>query len=210
VDPLASEYPHNSTYALQENKYGMGVELEGAELLPFFSSNSALARPNLISRGSFFESAPKTTVRPQVSKPKFSSEQKANFSRGQKTESQQLEEMNIPKNTKPIEAIDPKTGNKGTTIPDGMRDGGTVEIKNVSKQSLSKQLRLQKEISNAAGETPILRINQNAKLSNPLKEAGFDIQTYSAPTIRVDNTNVKVNYKILNVPSPCTLDPNCS
>ena len=36
VDPLASEYPHNSVYALQENKFGMGVELEGAELQPFY------------------------------------------------------------------------------------------------------------------------------------------------------------------------------
>jgi hypothetical protein len=35
VDPLASEYPHNSVYALQENKFGMGVELEGAELKEF-------------------------------------------------------------------------------------------------------------------------------------------------------------------------------
>jgi hypothetical protein len=35
IDPLASDYPHNSTYALQENKFGRGVELEGLELGPF-------------------------------------------------------------------------------------------------------------------------------------------------------------------------------
>ncbi len=38
VDPLAKDYPWNSTYAFQENKLGLGIELEGAELLPFKSS----------------------------------------------------------------------------------------------------------------------------------------------------------------------------
>ncbi len=33
VDPLAKDYVYNSTYAFQENKLGMGIELEGAELL---------------------------------------------------------------------------------------------------------------------------------------------------------------------------------
>ena len=32
VDPLAQDYVYNSIYAFQENKLGMGVELEGAEL----------------------------------------------------------------------------------------------------------------------------------------------------------------------------------
>lgn len=35
IDPLATEYVYNSPYALQENKFGMGIELEGAELLTF-------------------------------------------------------------------------------------------------------------------------------------------------------------------------------
>lgn len=33
IDPLAAKYPYNSTYAFQENKLGLGVELEGLELL---------------------------------------------------------------------------------------------------------------------------------------------------------------------------------
>jgi RHS repeat-associated protein len=33
IDPLATEYVYNSTYAFQENKLGLGIELEGAELL---------------------------------------------------------------------------------------------------------------------------------------------------------------------------------
>jgi RHS repeat-associated protein len=32
IDPLAEDYPYNSTYAFQENKMGMGTELEGKEL----------------------------------------------------------------------------------------------------------------------------------------------------------------------------------
>jgi len=32
IDPLAEDYVYNSTYAFQENKMGMGVELEGLEL----------------------------------------------------------------------------------------------------------------------------------------------------------------------------------
>ncbi|CAA7391643.1 hypothetical protein CHRY9393_02948 [Chryseobacterium fistulae] len=33
LDPLAEKFPYNSTYAIQENKMGMGIELEGLELL---------------------------------------------------------------------------------------------------------------------------------------------------------------------------------
>jgi len=33
IDPLAEKFPYNSTYAIQENKMGMGIELEGLELL---------------------------------------------------------------------------------------------------------------------------------------------------------------------------------
>lgn len=33
IDPLSQKYPYNSTYAFQENKMGMGRELEGLELV---------------------------------------------------------------------------------------------------------------------------------------------------------------------------------
>ena len=35
IDPLAEDYVYNSTYAFQENKLGLGVELEGLELAMF-------------------------------------------------------------------------------------------------------------------------------------------------------------------------------
>ena len=41
VDPLASKYPYNSVYALQENKFGLGVELEGLEYEPFVQATYA-------------------------------------------------------------------------------------------------------------------------------------------------------------------------
>jgi hypothetical protein len=53
IDPLASEYAYNSPYALQENKFGRGIELEGKELAPFspvFSSNGVLVRPVISPR----------------------------------------------------------------------------------------------------------------------------------------------------------------
>lgn len=33
IDPLAEDYTYNSTYAFQENKIGMGIELEGLEVV---------------------------------------------------------------------------------------------------------------------------------------------------------------------------------
>ncbi|MEM7185027.1 MAG: DUF6443 domain-containing protein [Bacteroidota bacterium] len=42
IDPLAEEYSYNSTYAFQENKMGIGVELEGLEVDPFVSYVSDL------------------------------------------------------------------------------------------------------------------------------------------------------------------------
>jgi hypothetical protein len=47
VDPLFREYPYNSTYAFQENKLGLGTELEGKELqLHYWLSVDAAVNPN--------------------------------------------------------------------------------------------------------------------------------------------------------------------
>jgi hypothetical protein len=43
IDPLAEDYVYNSTYAFQENKMGMGVELEGLELTTFKRINAVKA-----------------------------------------------------------------------------------------------------------------------------------------------------------------------
>ena len=44
VDPLDQEFPWNSPYAVQENKFGMGRELEGLEL--FFGTGGGLTLSN--------------------------------------------------------------------------------------------------------------------------------------------------------------------
>ena len=47
IDPLAEDYVYNATYAFQENKLGLGIELEGAELNPFpWIVNDATKNPN--------------------------------------------------------------------------------------------------------------------------------------------------------------------
>jgi A nuclease family of the HNH/ENDO VII superfamily with conserved AHH len=40
IDPLAEKYAYNSTYAFQENKMGVGRELEGLEVEIFFENTS--------------------------------------------------------------------------------------------------------------------------------------------------------------------------
>lgn len=54
IDPLASEYPYNSPYAFQENKFGSGIELEGKELFPWanviVSQEPILVRPVAVER----------------------------------------------------------------------------------------------------------------------------------------------------------------
>lgn len=42
IDPLAEDYTYNSTYAFQENKLGMGTELEGKELDMFYLANKVV------------------------------------------------------------------------------------------------------------------------------------------------------------------------
>ncbi len=44
VDPLAEKYPYNSTYAFQENKMGLGRELEGLELVIRDENTGAISK----------------------------------------------------------------------------------------------------------------------------------------------------------------------
>ncbi|AXP80080.1 hypothetical protein CJ739_987 [Mariniflexile rhizosphaerae] len=47
IDPLAEDYVYNSTYAFQENKMGMGTELEGLELKEFIFNDTGKGKPVL-------------------------------------------------------------------------------------------------------------------------------------------------------------------
>ena len=82
-----------------------------------------------------------------------------------------------------ILSVDPKTGRMGRTTPHSYKYDQIVEIKNVSRQGLTKQLRLQEKLSNDKGVNPILRINKDAKISRNLLESSFEISTYSSSGI---------------------------
>ena len=49
IDPLAEKYAYNSTYAFQENKLGIGIELEGAEVLEWAKNKILDAQNSIIS-----------------------------------------------------------------------------------------------------------------------------------------------------------------
>ncbi len=53
VDPLAEKFPYNSTYAFQENKMGLGRELEGLELVNWDMSFKDNVRMNYHAAKSF-------------------------------------------------------------------------------------------------------------------------------------------------------------
>ncbi|MBX2954511.1 MAG: hypothetical protein KF846_00040 [Cyclobacteriaceae bacterium] len=217
IDPIAADYVYNSPYAFAENKLGMGVELEGLELGPmpyfFFARPAPVVRPvveTLVKTGGEV-----SNVTPKTPSGRFSPRTLENFSRGNKNEVEQLAKNGYEKNTKPIEVVDPKNGQPGRTIPDAFKNEGqsTSEIKNVESQSLTKQLRLQKEFSNQNGLKPELIINEGAKLSKPLQEAGFDIKYYlQPPTVPTDATRVAppVDPSKVQPRDPCKDNPNCA
>lgn len=179
IDPLADKYVYNSTYAFSENKVTSHVELEGLEVIPLFETT--LPVEEVI-----------TSASTETQSSGLSTGTLSNMSRGNQTEAEQLLNNGLEKNTKPIEVIDPKTGNSGKTVPDAMKNEGksTVEIKDVKNQSLTRQLRLQEKFSKDNGFKPELIINNGAKLSKPLKNSTFDIKPYIAPPA-IDNTYVK-------------------
>ncbi|WP_026706154.1 RHS repeat-associated core domain-containing protein [Flavobacterium soli] len=188
IDPLAEDYTYNSPYAFAENKLGMGRELEGLELGPFWApfAGVMLESSSTTPTSGTMVTMARNTI-------EVGAKTSENFSRGRATEVEQLARHGLEKNTESVTRIDPKTGKEGITIPDAKKtDGATVEIKDVKNQSLTRQLRLQKAESEANGVKPELIINQTAKLTEPLKKAGFEIKTYeSTNTTIIDNTAVK-------------------
>ncbi len=60
VDPLAEDYMYNSTFAFQENKFGMGIELEGLELVNWDMSFIDNVKLNFYAAKSFITSIAQT------------------------------------------------------------------------------------------------------------------------------------------------------
>ena len=131
TDPLSADFPYNSTYALQENKFGMGIELEGKELENFFSQfkkpselKEKLPEPSKSQNQSYSVS---------VSNPKISfSEMKQTFlTIPEKLLSNSKAEFHAPENAK-----GEQTGlQKGNTIEieiAGPQNDSYVKVRNVS------------------------------------------------------------------------------
>jgi hypothetical protein len=198
-DPMAEFFPYMTGYQYASNNPVKNIDLDGLEGIIFTLgvSNPILlsSKPTLIEGlakaggeiGGKAVEASKTAGTGNA-KPMPTEALKA----GRQTEVEQLSKNGLEKNTQSITKVDPKTGKEGITIPDALKNGGksSVEIKNVGKQSLTEQLRLQEKFSNDNGFKPELIINEGAKLSKPLKGSSFDITTYSSVPAVQDNTKV--------------------
>jgi RHS repeat-associated protein len=215
IDPLAEKYAYNSTYAFQENKMGMGRELEGLELVPWGNlafSSSPVEWFMRTGVSKYAVEATEVAGKATEGSGRFTESQIKNFARGNASEAEQLAKNGLEKNTKPYEATDPKTGKSGKTVPDSFeKDGGTVEVKDVKYQGETSQLRLQRVISNAKGAIPRLIINEGAKLSKNLTNGNYKIDTYVVPpTTVIDNTAVQkpeLPKRVMPSPPPPP-DPN--
>src|SRR5262249_2728145 len=96
---------------------------------------------------------------------------KENAAKGKEFEKSALDKEGLSKNTKPMQATDPKTGQEGTTIPDAMRGNGqTVDTKAGSYVSDSKQLRLQSEVSQQSGQKAQIVVKPGTKVSKTVQE----------------------------------------
>ena len=85
----------------------------------------------------------------------------ANRATGLDFERQALESEGLSKNTTPMAAVDPKTGQMGQTVPDAIRSSGqTVEVKNVKVLGDSAQLRRQSVVSAQSGQKAQVIVNQ--------------------------------------------------
>ncbi len=188
----------------------------------FFGLGSLVRFTPLFEGGSNVRPSPVAEALTKASE-SISKSQEA-FNRGRRIEPEQIAKMNeegqaVTKNTRKYEAIDPKTGEKGETIPDGTTEvGRNVEIKNVKSQSLTRQLRLQDALSKNG--RLILRINKDAKLTDPLKKSGIEIQPYNItpptpPAPVIDNTRKAPRPAPVLFPQPkkvdwCKNNPNCA
>jgi RHS repeat-associated protein len=201
IDPMFAQFPYNSPYTFCENSTIDSKEMEGLEMFtPMLGVNDVILMESGAARTPMIESlkpavetaievSAKVSTRGTSGKAPMPKEVLQRFARGNASEAEQLSRRGVDKNTELIE------NSEGRSIPDGLTEGGkrTLEIKDVKYQALTRQLRTQKKFSNDNGFTPELLIRTGAKLSGPLKNAGFDITYFSQASFVVNN--VLVNLK---------------
>ncbi len=94
----------------------------------------------------------------------------ANRAAGLEFEGQALKNEGLAKNTTSVQAVDPKTGKTGTTVPDAIRPNGqTVDAKAGSRVSDSAQLRRQSQASQQTGQKAQLIVKKGAKVSKTVQ-----------------------------------------
>jgi len=87
--------------------------------------------------------------------------------RGRASELRVLADMGLEKNTQKVLA------SEGVSIPDGLTDALSVEIKDARSVSLTTQLRIQTDAATEAGRRSLLVTGVNTCVSSPCEEA-FD------------------------------------
>ena len=180
-------YSNLNTYIYTYQNPVKYIDPNGKQFIP--APIQPLIRPTITLGKADIVTTTETMARVSSRTTETISRQQQHFTRGRKIEAEQIEQMinegqSISRNTQPQRGIDPKTGKEGTTIPDAKTSSGRyVEIKNVKKQSYTRQLRIQDAISKGR---LILRINKDAKLTKPLLESGIEIQFYGTGMIKMD------------------------
>ena len=72
--------------------------------------------------------------------------------RGLENEAKVLKEMDVPKNNKTFQTIDPKTGKQVSVKPDGIDNSKVVEVKDTKTISNTKQIRGEREVAKNQGK----------------------------------------------------------
>jgi RHS repeat-associated protein len=195
VDPLAHKYPNVSSYVYCMGNPVKYVDPDGRQFItPLLGLTDVLMSNKPVVTETMVRVGRATTETSSTGGKGINVER---INAGRQAETEQLQKLGLEKNTESFTRVDPKTGKDVTTVPDGFKGGQTTEIKNLGqgqKQSLTEQLRAQKELSNENGTKPRLHINKEAGLTKPLQNAGFDITKYSiVPPAPSNKTQTQTN-----------------
>ena len=206
-DPLSSQFPHNSVYAFQENKLGLGIELEGAELISFpLSSTSAIARPFTIPN----TSALRVPILPNgTTLAPMSSTQDHHLNPQQHKNHEIVKEarkegfkQDGKENKIPLEKYNKETGDGQHGNHPKYNEYTKKELDNFAEKNPTRQPQESLEFVRNMVKDLKAKISENPKAKiNDLFNSNF-------PVVSPDNTKTNSKPNPLNV-NPCLNNPNC-